>query len=117
MKALSDFLRPEFISRVDEIIVFNPLSFDDMTKIAGLMLEELREPLEEKGIKLAYSEEAQRLLAQKAGGGKSGARDLRNVIRREIEDKIASIIVNEDGIPPKAIVISESDGNIMVLAG
>ena len=94
MKALSDFLRPEFLSRVDEVICFNPLTDEDLHKIAALMLEEYREPLKEKGIELRYSSEALALLCEKAAGGKFGARDLRRVIRKEVEDRIAELIVS-----------------------
>ena len=94
MKALEQFLRPEFLGRVDEIIVFSPLSSDSLVKIAALMLDELEPILLEKGIKLTYTDNACKLLAEMAGGGKRGARDLRRVIRKQIEDKITEIIIN-----------------------
>ena len=90
-KALADFLRPEFISRVDEIVYFTPLKEEDFRRIADLMLEELKQPLSERGIAFSWTEEAAALLAEKAFGGKRGARDLRNAVRREVEDKIASL--------------------------
>ncbi len=92
-KALSEFLRPEFISRLDEIIIFRHLTEEDFVAIAALMLSEYVDTLKEKGIAFSYDEKAQRLLAKKAYGGKSGARDLRNLIRKEVEDKIANAIV------------------------
>ncbi len=91
--ALSEFLRPEFLSRLDEIIIFKLLSEEDFTAIAALMLKEYVESLNEKGIRLTFDENAQKCLAKKAYGGKSGARDLRNLIRKEVEDRIASAIV------------------------
>lgn len=97
--ALSEFLRPEFISRIDEIIVFRHLSEDDFVKIAKLMLSEYIDSLAEKGIEFTFDENAQKALAKKAYGGKSGARDLRNVIRKEVEDKIASAIIDNRSIP------------------
>ncbi len=94
-KALSDFLRPEFISRVDEIVYFAPLTKSDYAGIAVLMLNELVGPLNERGIKFTWSEDVPSYLANKTHGGKRGARDLRNAVRREIEDKIASLIVEQ----------------------
>ena len=93
LKALSGFLKQEFLGRVDEIIVFSPLSLENLQKIAVLMLDELVEPLKEKGIKLSYDENIPLLLAKEAEKGNKGARDLRNVIRRQIEDKITNAIV------------------------
>ncbi len=93
MKALADFLRPEFLSRVDEVIVFRTLATDDFEAISHLMLDEYVSTLQERGIKLLYDTKATHWLAEHAIGGKSGARDLRNLIRRQVEDKIASLIV------------------------
>lgn len=83
--ALSEFLRPEFISRIDEIIVFRHLSEDDFVKIAKLMLSEYIDSLAEKGIEFTFDENAQKALAKKAYGGKSGARDLRNVYAKRLK--------------------------------
>ena len=94
MKALSDFLRPEFLSRVDEIIVFRQLNSEDYEKISHLMLDEYVGTLKERGIALVYDEKATHWLAEHSVGGKSGARDLRNTIRRNVEDRIASAIVD-----------------------
>ena len=94
MKSLSEFLRPEFMSRIDEIIVFNPLTEENYASIAGLMLDEMKEPLLEKNIKFKYDKKACRLIASKAFGGKFGARDIRKIIRKEVEDKIANIIID-----------------------
>lgn len=92
--ALSEFLRPEFIGRVDEIVVFRALTLDDMKKIAKLMLDEYTVPLEEKGITFTYDDEAARRLADKSMGGVRGARDLRNTIRKNVEDKITFEIIS-----------------------
>jgi len=94
-KALSDFLRPEFVSRVDEIVYFAPLTRSDYAEIAVLMLGELVEPLDERGIQFTWTADVPSYLAEKTHGGKRGARDLRNAIRREIEDKIASLLVEQ----------------------
>ncbi|MBE6776625.1 MAG: ATP-dependent Clp protease ATP-binding subunit [Ruminococcaceae bacterium] len=98
LKALEGFLRPEFIARVDEIVVFSPLSHDTLTKIAALMLNELKDALKEKLIEFSYDKKLCKYLAQKCDGGKRGARELRNLIRRELENKIVDIIVdNSEG--------------------
>lgn len=107
MKALSDFLRPEFLSRVDEVVVFDPLTPENLEKIAGLMLDEYIVPLANKGIGLSYKADALTLLCEKAKGGKFGARDLRRVIRKEVEDKIASLIISNTPIA-NAEVIAEN---------
>ncbi len=115
MKALSDFLRPEFLSRVDEIIVFRALSVDDFEAISHLMLNEYVDSLKERGIRLIYDDKATHYLAQHAFGGKSGARDLRNLIRRQVEDKIASLIVENygDTVTGIAVTADEKDGIIL----
>ena len=112
MKALSEFLRPEFLSRVDETIVFRPLSADDFEKISHLMLDEYVGSLKERGIRLVYDGKATQWLAQKAIGGKSGARDLRNLIRREVEDRIASVIIDHSDSEISGISITEEDGKL-----
>ena len=112
LKALSDFLRPEFLSRVDEVIVFRMLNADDYEKIAHLMLDEYVGTLGERGIRLVYDERATRWLAEHSVGGKSGARDLRNLIRRQVEDKIASLIVENADEPIAGISISADEEGI-----
>ena len=97
LKALKEFLRPEFMSRIDEIIVFNNLTEKDYEKIAKIMLDEYVDILSERNIKFSYDNEALKKLANKAFGGESGARDLRNLIRKEVEDKISLAIVDNDG--------------------
>lgn len=97
MKALGEFLRPEFLSRVDEVVVFKPLTLDAYKGIAGLMIGEMKEPLLEKNITLNVSDEAYELVAKKASGGKFGGRDVRKIVRKDIEDKVANIIVEADG--------------------
>ncbi|MBQ7990643.1 MAG: ATP-dependent Clp protease ATP-binding subunit [Oscillospiraceae bacterium] len=114
IRALSDFLRPEFIGRVDEIVVFDPLTEESYAKIAGLMLEEMREPLMEKNIGLTYSDAALALLAHKAYGGKFGARDLRTAIRENLEDKIAEKIIDAGtGRIEKISIDADGDGFIV----
>ena len=112
MKALSDFLRPEFLGRVDEIAVFNPLSEESFERISRLMLSELRDSLREKAIELSWTDDVLRYLAEKSVGGKRGARDLRNVIRREVEDEIATIIIDNAETPVSAIAITAAEGKL-----
>ncbi len=114
MKALSDFLRPEFIARVDEIIVFNSLKEPEFIKIADLMLSEYVTTLEEKNIKFTYDNSACEYLAKKSCGGKSGARDLRNTIRREVEEQIANALIDSGTASLTAINVS-SDGKKIIL--
>lgn len=93
IKALREFLRPEFLSRIDEVIVFRPLDVEDYKKIAALMLDEYVHSLKEKGIALTYDQQVCAYLAEKSIHGQSGARDLRNNIRRMVEDKLAMLLV------------------------
>lgn len=115
MKALSDFLRPEFLARVDEIVVFRQLSEEDYQKIAGLMLEELKEPLAEKGIRFGWDEQATACIAHQAYGKKSGARDLRTVIRREVEDVISLRLVEDPDNPPALMKLTVEQEKLSLL--
>ena len=115
MKALGEFLRPEFLSRVDEVVVFKPLTLDAYKGIAGLMIGEMKEPLLEKNITLNVSDEAYELVAKKASGGKFGGRDVRKVVRKDIEDKVANIIVEADGNISQIDV--EADGDEIKVTG
>ena len=94
MRALGDFLRPEFLARIDEIVAFNPLTEEKLKEIADLMLTEYVKPMEQKGIKFTWDDEVLTLICRKAQGGKFGARDIRRVIRKEVEDQVAEIIVD-----------------------
>lgn len=110
LKALEGFLRPEFIARVDEIVVFSPLSAESLAKIAAIMLDELKNSLKERLIEFSYDESVCKYLADKCGGGKRGARELRNVIRREIENKAVDIIVEKgEGNLKKLSVAANSE--------
>lgn len=114
MKALSDFLRPEFLSRVDEVVVFRPLSETDYEAITALMLDEMKEPLLEKGITLKYSKNALAVIASKAFGKKFGARDIRKVIRTDVEDKVAELIINSTAEPFSVIKIGEKKNELEI---
>ena len=114
MKALRDFLRPEFLGRIDEIVVFNPLTEENYAGIAGLMLDEMKSPLEEKHISLRYTDEALKIIAHKAYGQKLGARDIRRVIRNDVEDKIAELLIDKGEGAVSAVAISADNGEIKV---
>lgn len=116
MKALGEFLRPEFLGRVDEVVVFNPLTEEDYGKIAALMLNEMREPLEEQGISLAYKPAATALIAKKAYGKKLGGRDIRKVIREEVEDPLAEIMVEKGESGIKLVLVDAQDDKLIVKA-
>ena len=109
LKALRDFLRPEFISRIDEIIVFRPLTEKDYASIAGLMLDEMKSPLNEKGIDLAYEQNALDKIASEAFGKRYGAREIRRVLRDHVEDAIASEMIDNGTILHKVLVTTEND--------
>ncbi len=109
MKALERFLRPEFLGRVDEIVIFNNLTRDDFEQIAGLMLDELVESLKDKGIALTYDKSVKAYLANKAFGSKKNARGLRDAVRREVEEILANTIVFNNDIEIKTICLSASD--------
>ena len=93
MKALKDFLRPEFIGRVDEVIFFNNLNKDNLIKIADILIDELKEPLKDKGINFVVGKGVSEIIAEKSVDGGRGARDIRRNIRKDIEDKIADILI------------------------
>ena len=113
-KALSTFLRPEFINRIDEIITFRHLDKDDFIKIADIMLGRLRDHLEEKGIKLLYNEEVLSHIATESYSEKYGARNMRRYIERHIEDKLAEVILANYHSHIKGISLSVKDGDIVV---
>ena len=114
LKALNEFLRPEFIGRVDEIVVFNPLSEDDYKNIAVLMMNEMKTVLKDKGIELVYDDDTPSAIVSKMDGNVRGARDLRNVIRRNIEDKISTLMIDNLGTTMSKILITSTDNNINV---
>ena len=113
MKALRQFLRPEFLGRVDEVVVFKPLSGETLEKIAALMLEEYRPGMEAKGIAYSYTPAALKALAAQCEGGKSGARDLRRIIRKAVEDEAASRII--DGkLAAGSLTVDAEDGKVVL---
>ena len=115
LKALREFFRPEFLGRVDEIVVFNDLDEEAFRKIAVLMLDEFKEPLRDKGIAFEYTEDAVAELARRSVGGTRGARDLRNNIRRKVEDKIAETIIDHIDTPVTSITVDAKDGDVTLI--
>ena len=113
--ALREFLRPEFIARVDEVVVFRPLEQKDMEKIAALMLEELKAGLKEREIIFDWSEDVLRQAAAEAYGHKSGARDLRAVLRRRVEDPICALLAGCPEQPPALIHAQTQENGEIVL--
>ena len=109
MKALERFLRPEFLGRVDEIVIFNNLTHDNFEKIANLMLDELIPSLKDKGIEMSYDASVPVYLAKKAYGSKKNARALRDAVRREVEEKLANAIVFNQDIEIKTIKLSAGE--------
>ena len=114
MNALKEFLRPEFLGRIDEIVVFNPLTEENYAKIAKLMLEEMKEALAEKNITLKITDAAYKTIAAKAFGGKYGGRDIRRVIRRDLEDKVANLVVERGEGGLTEVNVSSKGGELVV---
>ena len=113
-RALSTFLRPEFINRIDEIITFRHLDKDDFVKIADLMLGRLRDHMVEKGIKLIYNDDVLKLVAEKSYSEKYGARNMRRYIEKHIEDKLAEVILENYHSNLTGISLSACEGDIVV---
>ncbi len=110
-RALKAIFRPEFLNRVDEIIVFDELNYEQMIKILDIMLSELSEMLENKGISLIVTDEVKKILVKEAMGEHLGARPLRRLIGRKIEDKLSDIIIS--GSYKEKVTITEKDGEII----
>jgi ATP-dependent Clp protease ATP-binding subunit ClpA len=115
-KALSAFLRPEFLNRVDEVITFRALTEEDFVKIAGIMLGELKAALAEKGIALSYSDEALLLIAKESYSHKFGARNMRRYIQTHVEDQLAEKIIADFTRSITHACVNEKDGKISVEA-
>ena len=114
-KALSKFLRPEFINRVDEIITFRSLDKNDFSKIADIMLKELSTVLAEKDIKLEYSMDVCNYIAEKSFSVKFGARNMRRFIQTDIEDKLAEYIIANYNKTISLVTLSAVDGELSLI--
>ena len=113
MKGLHEFLRPEFIGRVDEVVVFNELKEEDYKKIADILISDLIPGLRDKGIELKVNDGVSEAVAKIATGGERGARDIRIAIRKNIEDAIANIIIENRNMGIDAITVSAEDDKIV----
>ena len=112
MTALREFLRPEFLNRIDEIITFNQLTRENFLGIADIMLHELQESLAARGLNLSWQEDLRQWLTDKAYSAVYGARNLRRTIQRELEDPISEAIIDSFENPIHAIAIAVEDGKI-----
>ena len=116
MKALQQFLRPEFINRVDEIVYFNKLTEENFQPIARLMLDELTASLREKGLTFAYDDALVRYLVGKSYSAAYGARNLRRTIQKEVEDALALEIIGSYDHPVTQLSATEEDGKVVIRA-
>ena len=114
MKALREFLRPEFINRVDEIVCFNHLTEENFLGIADIMLAELKESLTARGLKLSWNEDLRQLLVKKAYSMVYGARNLRRTIQRDLEDPISEKIIDSFEAPISSISIHVAEKKIVL---
>ena len=116
VKALNEFMRPEFINRVDEIICFRHLTEENIRAIAGLMLGELRDAMAERGTELTWDESVTNYLGEKGYSATYGARNLQRLIQKDIEDAIAEEIIDRRKSAAKHIALTVKDGKIVVFA-
>ncbi|MBR6312688.1 MAG: ATP-dependent Clp protease ATP-binding subunit, partial [Oscillospiraceae bacterium] len=115
-KALKAFLRPEFLARVDEVVYFRNLGEEDFRKIAGLLLDELKEPLSRRDVRFGWDEAAAAAIAKEAFGGRAGAREVRRVIRRRVEDPLTTLLVDRAADPPTLVALTAKDGELVLEA-
>ena len=114
MKALGEFLRPEFLNRVDEVICFNRLDEKNFAGIARIMLDELQKSLEDKGLHFTWDEDVEDYLVKKSYSATYGARNLRCTIQKELEDVMALQIIDSYEHPVTQIHASMEDGKLVV---
>ena len=114
-KALAQFLRPEFLGRVDEVIAFKPLTEETLQGIAALMLDEYKPGMEAKGIAYSYTPAALKALVQKSQGGRFGARDLRRTIRKAVEDPAAERLINGTLASGGTLVVDADENGEIIL--
>jgi ATP-dependent Clp protease ATP-binding subunit ClpB len=116
MKALREFLRPEFLNRVDEIITFNHLSEENFLGIADIMLGELKESLTDRGLTVAFADGVREYLVKKAYSVTYGARNLRRTIQRELEDPISEKIIDSFEAPISEIIVTATEDGLQITA-
>ena len=115
VKALSDFLRPEFMNRVDEIIAFSPLGRESFETISEIALNELKKGLNEKGMDIFWDKDVLTVVADKSFSIQYGARNIRRTVQRDIEDKIVDLVIQGKGIID-SVTLTAADGKIEVTA-
>ncbi len=108
-RALSEFLRPEFLARVDEIVYFRPLGAAEYAGICRMYFEELKQSLALRDIGMTWTDSAVQSLVSASVGGRSGARGLQNAVRRQVEDAIASALVRHGDVPPAAVQVDTDE--------
>ncbi|MBE6655375.1 MAG: ATP-dependent Clp protease ATP-binding subunit [Ruminococcaceae bacterium] len=113
-KALSSFLRPEFLNRVDAVITFRHLSEDNFVKIAEIQLEKMKDALAERGISLKYTSAVLEMIAKESYSEKYGARNMRRYIQREIEDPLAEAMISNHQVAVTQVALSVKGGKIVV---
>ena len=116
MKALGEFLRPEFLNRVDEVICFNRLSEEDFRRIAEIMLKELQDALQNRGVQLDWDDTLIDYLVKRSYSITYGARNLRRTIQKDVEDPIAERMIDSFVEPIHALHIMADTDRVMVTA-
>jgi len=116
MKALQEFLRPEFINRVDEIVYFNKLTEENFKPIARIMLDELKASMKEKGLTFNYDDALVEYLVKKSYSAAYGARNLRRTIQKEVEDTMALRIINSYDNPITQLSVTVEDDKVVLNA-
>ena len=114
MKALQEFLRPEFINRVDEVVCFNKLSEENFRAIAGIMLGELKASLTDRGLRFTWDESVIDYLVKESFSETYGARNLRRTIQRELEDPIAEKIIDSFETPIQGLTVVCREGKVQI---
>lgn len=115
IKALNEFLRPEFINRIDEIVYFNKLTEENFVNIARIMMNELKDSMAEKGYNLSFDEELLSYLAKKSYSVTYGARNLRRLIQKEVEDAITTVLINNYASPVKYISVTAEGEQVQIV--
>lgn len=115
MRGLKEFLRPEFLGRVDEVVVFHNLGHEQLKQIAALKLDEMKPSLLDRGITFQYDDAALEKLAQLSDDGAYSARDLQKVIRKKVEDSIAALLMSRYENPPKLLALTCVDDQIQLV--
>ena len=114
-RALSGFLRPEFLNRVDAVITFRRLDREDFIRIADIQMKKMKDALAEQGITLSYTKEALRVIAESSYSEKYGARNMRRYIQKEIEDVLAERIIESRASSMTVAQVSVKNGKLSVV--